>query len=79
MESDQEAKRLVATLTNCQKEVACLLAEGLTEPQVAERLCRSPNTVDRHVQEIHRRLGCRRRAQLVAIVLRAGLCDPARK
>jgi DNA-binding NarL/FixJ family response regulator len=79
MERDQEAQRLVDTLTNRQKEVACLLAEGLTEPQVAERLCRSPNTVDQHVQAIHRRLGCRCRARLVAIVLRAGLCDRARK
>jgi DNA-binding NarL/FixJ family response regulator len=75
MTDDREARRLVDQLTPRQKEVARLLVEGLTESGVARCLGCRPNTVDRHVQQIHKRFDCHCRAELVAIAVRAGLCD----
>lgn len=79
MENEPTAERLVGTLTERQKEVACLLTEGLTEAEVARRLFVSPSTVHEHVRHIYDRLGCRRQAQLVALILRSGICDRPRK
>lgn len=75
MSDDLYAKRLVDALTERQKEVACLLAEGLTEAEVAERLFRSEHTMHEHVRHIYERLDCRRRTQLVALVTRSGICE----
>jgi DNA-binding NarL/FixJ family response regulator len=46
--------------------VARLVALGLTNRQIAERLVLSPRTVDRHVEDILRRLGLATRAQIAA-------------
>jgi len=62
-----------ADLTPRQWEVACLLAEGLSEAEVAARLYLSEHTVHEHIRHIYERLGCHRRGQLVAFVLRAGI------
>lgn len=44
--------------------VACLVAEGLTNRQIGQRLGISPHTVARHVTQARSKLGLRSRAQL---------------
>jgi non-specific serine/threonine protein kinase len=53
-------------LTARQREVAALVARGLTNRQIGERLSLSPHTVERHVENILNRLGLSSRAQIAA-------------
>jgi PAS domain S-box-containing protein len=54
-------------------EVLTLLADGATDPQIANRLELSPATVQTHVRNAKAKLGARTRAQAVALVLERGL------
>ena len=58
------------SLTQRENEVLDLLAEGLTQEQIADRLVISPKTAATHIQRILSKLGVRSRAQAVALVLR---------
>jgi predicted ATPase/DNA-binding NarL/FixJ family response regulator len=55
-----------------QQEVADLIARGLTNRQIAERLAVSPHTVERHVEHILKRLGLSSRTQVAAWAARRG-------
>ncbi|MBB5933761.1 helix-turn-helix transcriptional regulator [Streptomyces zagrosensis] len=54
-------------LTGREEDVAQLVAEGLSNPEIADRLCVELSTVKFHVSNVLRKLGCRSRAQLAAI------------
>ena len=56
-------------LTRRQREVASLLAQGLTNREIAERLVVSERTVEGHIEQIRAKLGVRSRTQIVAWVL----------
>jgi DNA-binding NarL/FixJ family response regulator len=58
------------TLTQRENEILDLLAEGLRQDEIAERLVISPKTVATHIQRILGKLGVRSRAQAVSLVLR---------
>jgi len=51
------SSKLPEQLTVREIEVIRLVAEGLTNKQIAERLVISPSTVDTHIQSIYNRLG----------------------
>ena len=51
-------------LTAREREVAVLIARGLTNRQIAEELVISPGTVERHIANICNKLGYRSRAQV---------------
>jgi DNA-binding CsgD family transcriptional regulator len=51
-----------AGLSERELEVLRLVAEGLTDPQVANRLYISPRTVGFHLRSIYRKLGVPSRA-----------------
>jgi DNA-binding NarL/FixJ family response regulator len=51
--------------------VAVLVAQGLTNPQIAARLIISERTAARHVEHILAELGLARRAQVAAWVARS--------
>jgi predicted ATPase/DNA-binding CsgD family transcriptional regulator len=51
-----------AGLSERELEILRLVAEGLTDPQVAERLYLSPRTVGQHLRSIYRKLGVPSRA-----------------
>ena len=65
------------TLTPREQEIMNLLAAGLDQREIAERLVISPKTVATHIQRILGKLGVRSRAQAVAYAHRHGLVDPA--
>ena len=51
-------------LTRTELKVASLVAEGLTNPQIASRLSVSPRTVQGHLYRIFKKVGARTRTQL---------------
>lgn len=53
-----------ANLTEREAEVAALLAEGLTNRQIADRLVVSPKTAGHHVSAVLAKLGVQRRAEV---------------
>jgi non-specific serine/threonine protein kinase len=56
-----------------EREVAALIAQGLTNPQIAASLCISPRTVGVHVQNILIKLHAANRAEVAAQVVRGNL------
>ena len=65
--------RLDGELTAREREVAALLADGLTNGQLAERLFISPKTAAVHVSNILMKLGMSSRAEVAAWAVRSGL------
>jgi DNA-binding CsgD family transcriptional regulator len=61
-----------AALSPRETEVATLVAEGLTNRQIAERLVISERTAQNHVQHILTKLGFTTRSQIAAWSVRAG-------
>jgi non-specific serine/threonine protein kinase len=57
--------RNIAELSTREVEVLGLVAEGLTDPQVADRLYLSPRTVGQHLRSIYQKLGVPSRAAAV--------------
>ena len=62
-----------AGLTTREAEVATLLAGGLTNADIADRLVLSPKTVDHHVSSVLSKLGVRTRRQVADAARSAGL------
>ena len=60
-------------LTDREEEVLQLLAQGLTDRQIAERLTVAENTVKRHVASILGKLGAQNRTQAVIVAIKKGL------
>jgi DNA-binding NarL/FixJ family response regulator len=63
----------LADLSAREREVLGLVAQGLSDPQIAERLVLSPHTVHRHVANILAKLRLPTRAAAAAAAARAGL------
>jgi DNA-binding NarL/FixJ family response regulator len=63
----------LAVLTPREREMVALVATGLSNQEIAERMVLSPFTVRAHVQRAMTKLDARDRAQLVVIAYRTGL------
>jgi DNA-binding NarL/FixJ family response regulator len=59
--------------------VLSLVAEGLLNKQIADRLGVQLRTVKAHMTRIMGRLGVRNRAQAIRVLHEMGLADPARQ
>lgn len=66
----------LAELTDREREVMALVAEGLSNEEIAGRLFLSPATAKTHVSRAMGKLGARDRAQLVVFAYEAGLVRP---
>jgi pimeloyl-ACP methyl ester carboxylesterase/DNA-binding CsgD family transcriptional regulator len=69
----RETRAEVEELTPREREVLRLVAEGLSDGDIAAQLVLSPHTVHRHVANILRKLGLHSRAAAAAHAARAGL------
>ena len=63
-------------LTDREREVMTLVAEGLSNEEIAERLFVSPATAKTHVSRAMVKLNARDRAQLVVFAYESGLARP---
>jgi len=62
-------------LTRRELDVLSLLVEGLSQPEIAEKLFISPKTVGKHIEHILAKLGVHNRAQAVALAFRDELTE----
>jgi DNA-binding NarL/FixJ family response regulator len=63
----------LSVLTDREREVMALVAEGLTNDEIGQRLYMSPATARTHVSRAMVKLGARDRAQLVVLAYQSGL------
>lgn len=71
-------RRPIEPLTPRELEVLRALAEGLSTPEISERLFIAPNTLRTHVQNIMGKLRVHSKLEAVAFALRHRLVEPPR-
>ncbi len=72
-EAQTQERTVLEKLTDRERAVLQLVAEGYTAPEIGERLYISPKTVDTYKQRINEKLGLSHRADYVKLALRLGL------
>jgi two-component system response regulator NreC len=75
VETEDEEQQSYDTLTPRQREVLTLIAEGMTNTEIGERLGISSKTVARHRENIMARLDLHSRTELVKYAIRKGLAE----
>lgn len=75
-EHPEEEKANLDGLTEREHEVLTYLAEGASNDKIAEALVISPKTVERHRENIMRKLNMHSRAELVRYAIRRGIIKP---
>jgi len=68
-----EAKSSLDGLTDRESEVLTYLAEGASNDEIASALVISPNTVERHRENIMKKLNLHSRSELVRYAIRKGI------
>lgn len=62
-------------LTERELEVLVLVAQGLSNREMAEQLVLSPRTIERHLENLYRKTGARNRAEATAYAFTRGLVE----
>jgi PAS domain S-box-containing protein len=73
---DEEAVRLVFSLTERERQVLVLIAQGNSTKEAAARLGISYKTADSHRSRILEKLGVHETASMVRYAIRSGLIEP---
>jgi non-specific serine/threonine protein kinase len=63
------ARYTTLLLSDREREVASLVARGLTNREIAAQLILSQRTIDTHVEHIRSKLGLRSRSQIGALLV----------
>ncbi|UNZ16308.1 response regulator transcription factor [Streptomyces sp. 891-h] len=71
-----DAAKGLEELTNREREAVALVAQGLSNDEVADRMVISPLTAKTHVNRAMTKLHARDRAQLVVLAYESGLVEP---
>lgn len=74
--AERSSPAALDVLTGREREVLALVAGGLSNAEIAERLVISPATAKTHVSRVMTKVGARDRAQLVVIAYESGLVSP---
>lgn len=72
-----DARARLMLLSDREREVAALVAQGLRSAEISARMHISTRTVNTHLEHIYERLGIRTRPALAGLVARAGLTEPS--
>jgi LuxR family maltose regulon positive regulatory protein len=67
---------LIEPLSDRELEVLSMIAEGLSNPEIARKLYLSPNTLKAHTQSIYGKLGVHSRVQAVNLARELDLLGP---
>jgi len=59
----------IPLLTRREKEILCLIAEGYTNPQIAEKIFLSPFTIDSHRKNLLAKLNVKNTASLIRLAV----------
>ena len=73
-----DERRIVEPLTPRELEILRALTEGMSTPEICERLFIAPNTLRTHVQNIMGKLRVHSKLEAVAFALKHRLVDPPR-
>jgi DNA-binding NarL/FixJ family response regulator len=74
---EERAPPALSVLTDREREILTLLANGLSNAELGARLYLSEPTIKTHLSSIFRKLGVRDRVQAVIAAYDAGLVEPA--
>ncbi len=77
-EAPQDLRDPYETLTDRERQILHLTAEGYTSREIAERLFISPRTVEKHRENLMAKLGIHSQAELIHYAMRRGLVQPRR-
>jgi two-component system response regulator FixJ len=66
-----------SALSPREREILQLLAHGLSQKEIARRLCLSPKTVNSHAERLYDKLRVHSKTEAVAVAFRGGLVDLA--
>ncbi len=77
--SDPERERVLGQLTEREHEVLVLVAQGLSNREIAESLVLAEPTVKTHVSHLLLKLDLRDRAQLVVLAYELGIVRPGQR
>lgn len=64
------------SLSQAEFRVVALVCEGLTNPEIADRLYLSRRTVQSHLYSIFKKVGARSRTELATMAVRDGIGNP---
>ncbi|HEY1408672.1 MAG TPA: response regulator transcription factor, partial [Promineifilum sp.] len=73
----QKARRKLDELTQREREVAALVAQGRSNGEIAEELVVSKRTVEKHVANILSKLGVTSRTQIMRWAIQTRLAEPS--
>ena len=70
---EKQLEDLYSLLTNREREVLQLVAEGYTGQEIAKRLSISPRTAEQHRANIMRKLGFQNQREIVRYAIKKGI------